>query len=304
MFFETLVEVTYNIISPLFLLVGIVVLVDRIFEIDPRPLSRLVIYLFTPFLIFETLATTQLTAGEAGSLMGIGMGMCLTMSVIATLVARTLQLDPRTRSAFVLTATLINAGNYGIPLNQFAFGQPGEERAVVFFVGTVIITYTLGVYLASSGSASPRQALMNVVRVPMPYAVAAGLLVNVTDFEMPTPAARTTTLLAQAAVPGMLVVLGLQLRRARVRGHLRPILTAAGLRLVVGPLVGLALGVVIGVSGLSRQVSIVQSAMPTAVITSILAMEFGADDEFVTSTILVSTLLSIVTLSVTLALVM
>jgi predicted permease len=44
--------------------------------------------------------------------------------------------------------------------------------------------------------------------------------------------------------------------------------------------------------------------MPTAVLAGVLATEFGADIEHVTTTILISTLASIATLSVILSLVM
>ncbi len=302
MFFDTLGEVAYNIILPLFLVIGIVMLVDYIFEIDPRPMSRLVIYLFTPFLIFEQLATTELTAGEAGGLIGVAVGMSLLIAALATIVAGWLRLDRRTGSAFVLTATLVNAGNYGLPLNRFAFGAAGEARAVVFFVSTVLVTYTLGVFLASRGNLPTRDALLNILRVPLVYAALAGITLNVANIEMPTPIARTTGLLAQAAVPAMLVVLGLQLRRAELKGHIAPILAASGLRLLVAPVIGLLLALLLGISGLTRNVAVIQSAMPTAVISSILAMEFGADTEFVAGAILVSTILSMLTLSVALTL--
>jgi predicted permease len=60
----------------------------------------------------------------------------------------------------------------------------------------------------------------------------------------------------------------------------------------------------LGLSGLARQVSIIEASMPTAVTTGVLATEFGSDTEFTTAVILVSTLASIVTLSVLLTLVM
>jgi len=44
--------------------------------------------------------------------------------------------------------------------------------------------------------------------------------------------------------------------------------------------------------------------MPTAVVTGVLASEFGADAEFVTATILVSTITSVATLSVLLSVIM
>lgn len=304
MFLETLAEVSYNIILPIFLIAGAALVTDLIFDTDPQSLSRLVIYLFTPFLVFQRLATTNLGADEAGKLAFVAIGMCLSMAVLASIVAYLLKYEQRLASAFVLTVTLINAGNYGLPLNLFAFGKPGEERALIFFVSTVTVTYTLGVFLASRGRASAREAFVNIFRVPLPYAVALGLLVNVANIELPTPAARASEVLAQAAVPGMLAVLGLQLRRAKLKGHLRPIFTAAGMRLLVGPLVALPLIMLVGLEGMTRQVAIVQSAMPTAVISSVLAAEFGADAEFVTATILVGTLLSMATLSVLLTIIM
>ena len=82
------------------------------------------------------------------------------------------------------------------------------------------------------------------------------------------------------------------------------ILLASGLRLLLGPLIALGLVVLLGLSGLTRQVAIVQSAMPTAVVTGVLASEFGADTEFVTATILVSTVTSVATLTILLAVIM
>jgi predicted permease len=111
-------------------------------------------------------------------------------------------------------------------------------------------------------------------------------------------------LLSDAAIPAMLVVLGIQLSRASMRGQIRPILMASSLRLLAGPLLAFGLVLLFGMSGYARQVSIVQAGMPTAVATGVLATEFGSDAEFATATILVSTVLSMATLSVLLALVM
>jgi len=110
--------------------------------------------------------------------------------------------------------------------------------------------------------------------------------------------------MADATIPIMLVVLGAQLSHASVRGRIQPILLASGLRLLLGPLIAVGLVALLGISGLTRQVAIVQSAMPTAVVTGVLASEFGADAEFVTATILVSTITSVATLSVLLSVIM
>jgi predicted permease len=101
--------------------------------------------------------------------------------------------------------------------------------------------------------------------------------------------------MAQAAVPMMLLLLGVQLARIDVRGHLRhivgPISLSAALRLLVPPLLCLLLAPLLGVSGMPRNVVLLQLSMPTAVTAALLATEFGSDVQFVSAAILISTLI-------------
>ena len=297
-------EILTNIIGPILLVVGIAFIADRRLELDSRALSRLLVYVFTPFLIFKGVAYSDLSGDEAGQLIAVAALMSAAVAVAAWLLARQARFDRQMAAAFTLSATLVNAGNYGLPLSRFAFGAAGEERAIVFFMTTLLVSYTLGVFLASFGRLSARGALRNVFTVPLPYAAALGLAVNLGDVTLPLPVERAVHLLADATIPVMLVVLGAQLSRASVRGRIQPILLASGLRLLLGPLIALGLVVLLGLSGLTRQVAIVQSAMPTAVVTGVLASEFGADTEFVTATILVSTVTSVATLTILLAVIM
>lgn len=297
-------EILTNIIGPILLVVGIAFIADRKLELDSRALSRLLVYVFTPFLIFKGVAYSDLSGDEAGQLIAVAALMSAAVAVAAWLLARQARFDRQMAAAFTLSATLVNAGNYGLPLSRFAFGAAGEERAIVFFMTTLLVSYTLGVFLASFGRLSAWGALRNVFTVPLPYAAALGLAVNLGDVTLPLPVERAVHLLADATIPIMLVVLGAQLSRASVRGRIQPILLASGLRLLLGPLIALGLVVLLGLSGLTRQVAIVQSAMPTAVVTGVLASEFGADTEFVTATILVSTVTSVATLTILLSLIM
>ncbi len=104
----------------------------------------------------------------------------------------------------------------------------------------------------------------------------------------------------------MLVLLGIQLNRALMeasfKDRLRPILLAAGTRLILGPLVMLVLVAIYGFSGVTRQAVLTQASMPTAVIAGVLAIQFDADADFTIGAILVSTVASIVTLSIVLTL--
>jgi predicted permease len=129
---STLVEIAYNIIAPIFIVVALSFWLDRRIGIDPASLSRLVIYLFSPSLVLYSLSHSDLNGGEATRLIITVIVMSLLVAGLAWFIARGQQFTPRTESAFVMSATLINAGNYGIPLNRFAFGADGESRAVIF----------------------------------------------------------------------------------------------------------------------------------------------------------------------------
>jgi predicted permease len=296
--------VAYNVLAPIFLVIGLAVLVDRLFAPDPRAFSRAVIYLFSPCLVFDGIARSNLRAHELGLIVAVATVSSLVMALVGWGLARLFRFDRRLESAFILSIVLVNAGNYGLPLNEFAFGAAGLQRAIVYYVVTAVVANTLGVYLASRGAASVGRSLLNVLMVPLPYATALGFVVNMTAIQLPVPVARMVSLLAQAAVPCMLLILGLQLSRTSVTGRIGPIALAAVTRLGIAPLVAFPLVMLLGLSGLAGQVSIVEASMPTAVMGGVLATEFGSDAEFTTAVILVSTLASIITLSVLLSVIM
>lgn len=294
-----LLNIMFTVIAPIFLVVGVAYVIGRRFQPNPRGLSVFLIYLFIPALVFKGVYETEVTGAEIGGVAGVVLGGALAMMLIGMAVSRWLSLDRRTESALVLSVIMVNAANYGIPLNTFAFGEPGGNIAILFYVVSAMMGNVLGVFFASRGSVSLRDALLNIVRVPILYAALLGLVLNVADVELPTILRRSVLeLAANAAIPGMLALLGLQLSRVRLKGRLGMIALGAGLRLLVGPLVGLAFALLFGLSGVAFRVSVVESSMPTAVLASALATQFGGDAEYVSAVTLVGTLASIVTLSV------
>lgn len=290
-----------NIILPIFIVVGFSVLVDRKFEIETKSVSRLTMYLFSPFLVFMGLFESSIKITEVGAIGLFGLVSSLVLALVAWGVCRLLKYDRALQSAFIMCACTVNAGNYGIPLNNFAYGEEGLARALIYFPISALFINTVGVYIASRGNASTRDSFLNVLKVPLPYAAVLGIIANVYDLRLPLALERAFNLLAQASVPAMLVILGLQLSRSRVRGKLVAIGLAVVIKLVAAPAIGIAMAPLFGLEGVSHHVSIVESSMPTAVMATILATEFEGDAEFVSSTVVVSTLASIVSLGLLLS---
>lgn len=298
-----LLDIMLTVIAPIFIIISLAYLLARRFQPQPQSLSVFLIYLFIPALVFRGVYNSDLSGGQLGGIGVVVLGVMLSMAVIGVIYSRVRGYDHRMEGAFVLSIMLVNAANYGIPLNTFAFGEEGGAVAILVYVFNTGFGTILGVYFASRGKSSFREAVLNVFKVPITYAAVLGFIMNFArsadpSFALHPTLERAISLAADGSIPGMLALLGLQLSRTRLVGQLMPILTAAGVRLLIGPLIALPLALLVGLQGVTFQVAIVQAAMPTAVLSSALATQFGSDAEYTSAVTLVSTLLSVITLSV------
>lgn len=294
-------SVLLNVILPVVLIAGLAALVQGRLGLDLRTISRAAFYLFSPALVFDSLSTSNIGGREFGAIALVFAGVSLLVWAASEGVSRVLRLEAPVKSAFLLSILLMNAGNYGLPVVLFAFGEEGLARATVYFTLSGALTASLGVFIAARGTAPAGAALRRVAGVPLVYASVLGLAFNLGGAALPEPLARAVHLLAQAAVPVMLVTLGIQLAgtfRLRERVLHAPALAAAiAVRLVLAPTLALGLAWLLGVQGLTRDVLIVESAMPTAVMAVILATEFECNTRFVSLAIFGSTVLSLLTVT-------
>jgi predicted permease len=114
---------------------------------------------------------------------------------------------------------------------------------------------------------------------------------------VPLPVERPIQLLGDAALPMMMLILGMQLERATIPERPALVGLAVALSLVVAPILALSLASALGLTGAARQAAVVEASMPAAVVTTILALEFEVAPSLVTSVVFVSTLLSPFTLA-------
>jgi len=120
---------------------------------------------------------------------------------------------------------------------------------------------------------------------------------------LPLWLARPVGLVAGALIPVMLLTLGIQLGRM-ARPHVSfDIARALAIKLVIAPMLAAGAAVLVGLSGVPAGVLVLQFAMPPAVFTSIVALEYDLEPDLVTTTVLVGTLASVLTLPIVVALV-
>jgi malate permease and related proteins len=286
-----------NNLLPILLLSGSGFALGKFVHVEPRPLGRVIFYILSPVLVFNLLIQNDLSLNKIAGMMGYSASVMLIVAGLAFLAGLALRLERKVLIAVVLTAMLANNGNYGIPLIGFAFGQEAQAYASIYFVTSSLMSYTAGVLIVSLGQVNLMKGIVGLFKVPAIYAIVFALVFVRFGWTLPDPLARTVSLAAGGAIPAMLILLGLELSRVEWSRSLRALSIPVASRLIVGPLIGMGLAALFGLTGPARQAGITEAGMPTAVLTSILATEYMIEPQLVTAIIFVSTILSPLTLT-------
>jgi predicted permease len=296
-----LLEIFTNDLLPVFTIAGAGFLLARFTGVQVQAVSRLTFHVLAPALIFNVLVSSTLDVAQSSRMALFYVLVTLSAAVMARIVAIPLRLDRRMLAAFMLVAISSNSGNYGLPVTLLAFGRDALAFASVYFVTSAIFSYTGGVLIAASGRLDIRDAVGRLFRVPPFYAALAALIAMALHVTIPPIVMRPITMLSDAALPLMILVLGMQIERATMPE--RPLVVAAAVvvSLVLMPLAGIGWAHVVGLQGPALQAGVLQSSMPTAVMATILALEFDAHPQFVTSVVCIATLLSPLTVTLLIA---
>jgi len=296
-----LLEIFSADILPVFLVATVGFLLARFARVDVRGVSRISLHGLAPILMFHLLITSRISGAIFGRVAVLCLTVTAAMGVLGWLVALLLRLDRQTRIGLLLVVMFSNGGNYGLPVALFAFGRDALAYATVYFVTGAVLTYTIGISLAAGGRRSARHVVSGVARIPAIYGVIAAGLVVATGRTLPEPLMKASQLLSDAALPVMMLVLGMQIERAMMPRRPSAVVAAAILSLVVSPSLALAVAHALGLSGSALQASVVQASMPAAVVTTIIALEYDAEPAFVTSVVVATTALSPFTLTLLIA---
>jgi malate permease and related proteins len=286
-----------------FALVGLGAWVAKPLELQARTLSRAAYYLFIPAFVFQTLSTAKVDLGVVARVAGYTLVVHLLVAAVGFVVARMLRRPPAMVAAYVLVAVFGNVGNMGLPIVQFDMGKDALPLGVVYFLTILAVSFVVGVAAANWHKGLSVAGLVSVLKTPALIALLPAIVVNVFAIPIPTPISRGAQLLADAMIPVMLVGLGIQLQQTGLPHLTADVWTASLVRLLGGAGLAFLLAPVFGVMGLERSVGIIQAAMPTAVLASIIALENDLEPSFVTANVMLSTLLALPVLTVVLALV-
>ena len=280
-----------SIIFPIVAIVGIGFLYGRKFSPDMGAANGVMLRIFVPALVFDVLSSSEFRVLDYSWL---ALGACAVVvgsGLLAWPVSRLAGFQSR---SFVPCMMFNNCGNIGLPIAVLAFGEPALQAAVVLFLVSNLLHFTLGVYIFGGGI-SWREALLNPVNI----STLAALVVNLAGISVPDMISYPVSLLGQIVIPLMLFSLGVRMVQTG-REHLRIGVIGGLLRPATGILAALAFLTIFPLDAFQAGLLIIFSALPPAVLNFLFAERYTDDPQMVASMVVISHLLAIATLPVVL----
>lgn len=261
-------------------------------------LDKLIYYILFPALLFSAIARTHIEFAAMGSFLLAGLAT-LGAGMALGLVARLWFAEaPRVFASYFQCAFRFNS-YIGLAVVGKLHGAPGIA-ALGMLLGLAVPLANMAAVgmLARHGEGSVWREL---IRNPLILATCSGLVFNLLGLELAQPVGQFLTRLSDAALATGLLAVGaaLKLRGAQVRLAAGAYITAV--KLLLMPAIALALAHTFGLGGLHYEVVVIFGALPTASSAYILAVRMKGDGPAVAWLISISTLASMVTLSLWIA---
>tara|TARA_B110000014_G_C20054046_1_gene548471 strand:+ start:121 stop:1026 length:906 start_codon:yes stop_codon:yes gene_type:complete len=298
-----IIQVFSNVVLPVLLIAAAGALMHKFKPLQTSSLSQSILYLFSPALVFHGLATTEMPLENVRIIVIFSIILLIALLILGNLSALIFRVKGTEKRALVIAGIFMNAGNYGLPVAYFAFGEEGFATAIIFFVIQAILGWTVGIFLASRGNQSNLKAILTVFKVPTTYAAIFGFMVGAYSLEIPSWLLNSTDVLGDAAIPAMLIILGIQIASSARSYKIKPIILASTIRLVFSSVLAFVIASALNISPLDSKILIIVSGMPTAVFTIILATEYGGDPELSSSIVITSTLASLISVTLMLSII-
>lgn len=267
---------------------------------EKKFLSRFVVNVAVPFNCVTGLLNNLDRAGlaQAGGMLAAGvLGTALTIA-LGALGAAALKLPRKRWGVFVAMAGTSNTLFIGLPMTTQLFGEAGIPFLMIYYLCNTTFVQTLVLSLIErAGSATPTKLSVtgvakNLITKPPVIGVITGLALLVLGLRPPQLIMKFAGYIGGTVTPLALMYCGFIIYEVGLRNLrlLRGIPLMLVIRLMVAPVICLGMCTLFGVSGMARDVFIVESALPVVTQVVVMAGAFGADEEYAATGACLSTL--------------
>ena len=277
-----------KVVLPTFSVIIIGYLFGKTKKPDMTAIVELVFYVGLPAITFTSVIDKQIVLFDATKIWASALIIMFGCGITAWIVFK---ITRQKHSGLYIPIINMNTVNIPFPIIYLVYGAEGLFAATLFFIPNVLVLNSLGIYLASGKHW--RDSIKEVLKVPALYAAVAGLAVNFSHISVPQLVVKPLSFIALMVTPLVLIILGVNLATMRLNS-LPTTLLPSFLRVGVGLALGVLAVNLFQLTGILRAVVILDSAMPAAANTAMLATKYKNEAELVSSVVFVTTIASLV----------
>lgn len=278
-------------------------------KLDPdtarHVINTVVIKFFLPALCFKVIATAPLDINTillpVSAIFTVIVSLIFSFAVFG-IIEKFTHLDKKQKGVLVISATFSNVTFLGLPLLTGLYGEEAAQYVLLYdLLAVTPLIWFVGASIASSygrgHKLSIKESFKILAELPPIWALILGFIANFAGLQLPGFTVKTLELLSMPIVPLMIFSVGLALTIPKMKEALI-VLPAVLIKLCIVPLIGYAVALLLGMNGLPFKVSVMEAALPTMVLTLVLASQFKLDHRLAALTIAITTAASFITMPI------
>ncbi len=282
----------FDVLFPVFFIIGIgYYLGKKNPKFDTKFITNFAGNIGTPAMIFYTITTTGVTLDVFIEYFIYALIIISGFSIVGLVSLLLMKKDIISELPPLI---LPNTGNMGVPICLFAYGTAGLGVASAIASVIILLHFTVGVLLAKKSFSLD----ILIKNVPI-YGIIVSVIFLYFEWEVPGFLENTTFLLTYTTIFLVLMSLGIALSRFQVVSWTKASILGA-VRVIIGPIIGFILIKYLGLNGFAAGVLLIQSSMPSAVLTYLVGSMYSKKQvvDNVASVIVTSTLMSLITVPI------
>lgn len=273
--------------------------IDFLSEKDIDPLNKIVMYILMPCMIFSALYSADMSLlPTLGILLFVILTASIGSGVISYIVLKRLHYDDKKIWSVLVTVMIANTAFMGYPVNLGVYGHPGFLRAIFCDLATTCMFLLLSFVLVLKFGGTVKRAFREILLFPPLWAVVLGISFNLLNIPIGPVLDKTVNYLADGAIPLIMISLGLSIELGGLARSKAMVIFTSIVKLGVFPLIALIVVSLLGLTGLQHDVGIIEAAMPSGMLSLLLAITYKLDYELTSDCILINTVISLITLPI------
>jgi len=228
-------------------------------------------------------------------------GLFIAITVYA-IFERFVHIKSSEKGILVIGAAFGNVTYLGLPVISGVYGYEAAKYAIFFdLLATTPLLWLVGASLASKYGENKRfdlrESLKTIFSLPPLWGILAGMGLRAINISLPEFMMKFLSMLGDLVAPLMIFSIGLALSIPKVK-YAYVIVPAVVIKLAIVPIVAYTAALILGLKGTALASCIVEGAMPTMVLSLLIAIRFNLDESLAAFIIVVTTALSFVTLPI------